>query len=59
MAHVIGLAFSFSQSLIYIVYGVSFYFGAWLIEHRGLQFVDVFKYVYYSTWNDSADFRII
>ncbi|KAK2176084.1 hypothetical protein NP493_686g01047 [Ridgeia piscesae] len=43
MAHVIGLAFSFSQSLIYIVYGVSFYFGAWLIEHRGLQFVDVFK----------------
>ncbi|KAI0227963.1 ATP-dependent translocase ABCB1 [Lamellibrachia satsuma] len=42
-AHLIGIAFSFSQALVYIVHAVAFYFGAWLVEHRGLQFVDVFK----------------
>ena len=44
-AHLVGLAFSFTQALIYIVHAVGFYFGAWLIENRGLTFVDLFKYV--------------
>ncbi|KAK2189433.1 hypothetical protein NP493_106g00021 [Ridgeia piscesae] len=42
-AHLVGLAFSFTQALVYIVHAVGFYFGAWLIENRGLTFVDVFK----------------
>ncbi|KAI0212572.1 ATP-dependent translocase ABCB1 [Lamellibrachia satsuma] len=41
-AHLTGIVFSFSQALVYGVYAVAFYFGAWLIEHRGLKFLDVF-----------------
>ena len=44
-AHVVGLAFSFSQAIMYLIYSVGFYFGGWLMENDGLQFSDLFKSV--------------
>lgn len=42
-AHMIGLAFSFTMSLIFFTYSASFYVGAILIRDDGLSFEDVFK----------------
>lgn len=42
-AHLVGLAFSFSQAIMYLIYSVGFYFGAWLMENDGLLFADLFK----------------
>lgn len=42
-AHVIGAAFSFSQSIIFFAYAAAFYYGAWLIENDNLGFTEMFK----------------
>lgn len=42
-ANIAGLAFSFSQSIIFFAYAASFYFGAYMIQKREMDFVDVFK----------------
>lgn len=42
-AHVAGFAFSFSQSVIFFAYAGSFFFGAYMIQEREMDFVDVFK----------------
>jgi ATP-binding cassette subfamily B (MDR/TAP) protein 1 len=42
-AHVAGFAFSFSQSVIFFAYAAAFYFGAYMIKEREMDFIDVFK----------------
>ncbi|XP_021367207.1 multidrug resistance protein 1-like isoform X1 [Mizuhopecten yessoensis] len=42
-AHLVGLAFSFSQAVLFFAYAASFYFGAYLIRNNEMNFVDVFK----------------
>ncbi|KAM3873324.1 ATP-dependent translocase ABCB1 [Diretmus argenteus] len=41
-AHVYGIAFSFSQAMIYFAYAGCFRFGAWLIEAGRMDFESVF-----------------
>ncbi|XP_063421437.1 ATP-dependent translocase ABCB1-like isoform X2 [Mytilus trossulus] len=42
-AHTAGLAFSFSQSVIFFAYAAAFYFGAYMIKEREMDFTAVFK----------------
>ena len=42
-ANVAGLAFSFSQAVIFFAYAGAFYFGAYMIKEREMNFIDVFK----------------
>lgn len=41
-----GLAFSFSQSIMFFANAATFYFGAWLILHDGLDYESLFKSVH-------------
>ena len=45
-AHGIGMTFSVSQACIFFAYSGIFYLGAYLVENDGLDFVDMFKWVY-------------
>ncbi|XP_033762430.1 ATP-dependent translocase ABCB1-like isoform X2 [Pecten maximus] len=42
-AHLVGLAFSLSQAVLFFAYAAAFYFGAYLIKENEMNFVDVFK----------------
>ncbi|XP_052792991.1 ATP-dependent translocase ABCB1-like isoform X1 [Mya arenaria] len=42
-AHVVGIAFSFSQGVIFFCYAASFWLGAYLVEQKELDYVQVFK----------------
>lgn len=42
-AHFIGIAFSFSQSVIYFLHAAAFYYGAYLVRQGEMGFDDVFK----------------
>ncbi|ELU12561.1 hypothetical protein CAPTEDRAFT_175467 [Capitella teleta] len=42
-AHVFGIAFSFTMSLIFFTYSASFYVGAYLVKEDGLEFKNMFK----------------
>ncbi|BFY98378.1 hypothetical protein BsWGS_01418 [Bradybaena similaris] len=41
-AHLVGITYSFSQSIIYFAYAAAFVFGAYLIEQNEMSFGDVF-----------------
>lgn len=41
--HLVGLAFSVSQAVLFFAYAAAFYFGAYLIRENEMSFVDVFK----------------
>lgn len=41
-AHIYGLTFSFSQSMIYFAYAGCFRFGAWLIQEGRMEVEGVF-----------------
>ena len=41
-AHAQGLAFGFSQGVIFFAYAGSFRFGGWQVQHQGRDFEDVF-----------------
>ena len=45
-AHVFGISFSFTMSLVFFTHAAVFYFGAYLIEQGELTFTNMFKYVY-------------
>jgi ATP-binding cassette subfamily B (MDR/TAP) protein 1 len=42
-AHAVGLAFSFSEGIIFFAYAGIFYLGAYLVETKDLYFDDMFK----------------
>lgn len=42
-AVVYGLAFSFSQAIMFFANAATFYFGAWLILNDGLAYDNMFK----------------
>ncbi|XP_033762473.1 LOW QUALITY PROTEIN: ATP-dependent translocase ABCB1-like [Pecten maximus] len=42
-AHLIGMAFSFSQSVVYFLHAAAFYYGAYLVREGEMDFDDVFK----------------
>jgi hypothetical protein len=42
-AHISGVSFAFSQSLIFFAYAAIFTFGSWLIQHNYMEFEDMFK----------------
>ncbi|XP_035829100.1 ATP-dependent translocase ABCB1 isoform X2 [Aplysia californica] len=41
-AHLVGLTYAFSQSIIYFAYATAFVFGAYLIEEKEMDYADVF-----------------
>jgi ABC-type multidrug transport system fused ATPase/permease subunit len=41
-AQVQGLGFGFSQGIIFLAYAGAFRFGGWQVEHKGVDFEDVF-----------------
>ncbi|XP_014662073.1 PREDICTED: multidrug resistance protein 1-like [Priapulus caudatus] len=43
MAHLYGVAFSFSQAIIFFAYSACFYYGSVLIQNEGLDYTKVFK----------------
>ncbi|XP_021353533.1 multidrug resistance protein 1-like isoform X2 [Mizuhopecten yessoensis] len=42
-AHLIGVAFSFSQSVVFFLHAAAFYYGAYLVREGEMEFDDVFK----------------
>ncbi|XP_064647521.1 ATP-dependent translocase ABCB1-like isoform X2 [Lineus longissimus] len=42
-AHVYGIAYAFTQSIIYFAYAAAFAFGAFLIDEGEMNFIDIFK----------------
>ncbi|XP_060076812.1 ATP-dependent translocase ABCB1-like [Ylistrum balloti] len=42
-AHMIGIAFSFSQSIVFFLHAAAFYYGAYLVRQGDMDFDDVFK----------------
>ena len=45
-AHYIGVAFAFSQAMIFFANAATFYFGAWLVAYNGLNYESMFKLVH-------------
>ena len=44
-SHASGLAFGFSQAIVFFAYAACFSFGAWLIDQGTITYEDMFKYV--------------
>ncbi len=42
--HPRGIAYGFSQGLVFFAYAACFRFGAYLVEEEDLYFEDMFKY---------------
>lgn len=42
-AHVYAVAFAFSQSIIFVIYGFSFWFGAYLVGKDEMQAEEVYR----------------
>jgi ATP-binding cassette subfamily B (MDR/TAP) protein 1 len=42
-SHVFGIAFAFSQAMVFFCDAAIFYFGAWLIAYQGLDYEAMFK----------------
>ena len=40
-SNIAGIAFGFSNAIIFIIYAISFYFGAWLVNNNFMTFGDV------------------
>ena len=44
-AHVYGASFAVTTTLVFMAHAAVFYLGAWLIQHDGLNFVDMLRCV--------------
>ncbi|KAK6172116.1 hypothetical protein SNE40_018066 [Patella caerulea] len=42
-AHLVGLAYGFSDAIIFFAYAAAFYFGAYLIQEGEMNYVEVFR----------------
>lgn len=44
-AHVYGICFAFAKCVIFMAYAASFRYGGFLVNHEGLQYMIVFRFV--------------